>query len=137
MILLFAFRCDDGSPGRALEVFDNDKVRPIMRNHTIVRESGLGCKREQAAADYNSVKGWSWAVAGAVVKKLTENRQNSDARSAGKMASRWPMAGGRKGATLSQATVTTVPTAMLATAAAAVARFQKKAARITGVSAAE
>ena len=37
---------------------------------------------------------------------------------------------------VSQVTVTTVPTAMLATAALAVARFQKKAARMTGVSAA-
>ena len=36
-----------------------------------------------------------------------------------------------------QPMVTTVPAAMLLTAAAAVARFQKKQARMTGVSAAE
>src|SRR6267154_1743525 len=86
-----------------------------------------------------SEKGWSCFSVGGAVTRLTLIRQTSDAIRAGKIASRSLRMAGTlwwiKG--VSQKIVMMVPAAMLATAAAAVARFQKKAARITGVSAAE
>src|SRR5580698_5591058 len=86
-----------------------------------------------------SANGSNCFAVGGLVNKLTMKRQRRDVMSAGKMASRSLMTDGRvwwmKG--VSQKSVTAVPVAMLATAAAAVALRQKNAASMTGVRAAE
>src|SRR5580692_11666140 len=97
------------------------------------------CLAARRSLDYASANGSSCFAAGGVVTRLTRNRHSSDVMRAGMMASRSLMTAGSvwwmKG--VSQKRVTTVPVAMLATAAAAVALRQKNAARMTGVRAAE
>src|ERR1700760_928003 len=86
-----------------------------------------------------SAKGCNCFSVGGAVTRLTTKRHKSDASKAGRIASREAIDSGRYVRTnwLSQKTVTKVPAPILATAAAPVARRQKNAARMTGVSAAE
>src|SRR6185437_683461 len=102
----------------------------------------VGCRlpeKRSARIDFYSVNGRSFASLGLVVRRLTRQRHISEAISAGRIASRSATDAGRCWLTngLSQKRVTMVPTAMLETAPAAVARRQKNAARMTGVRAAE